>query len=370
MVRRVTVAVLAAALAGAVLAVPANSKSGPAVIAKKKAKKCKKGKKGKKRKGCNRGSPAGLSLPGQATPSKPKQPDPPPILHVTSVGVNPGTVLAGNPATGQVTLDVAAPSGGQQVDLQSNAASVSVPGSVVVAAGQQTANFQVTTTPTVVATATLTASIGASSGNAQLKVVDKPSVSSVQLERHCFTPASWSANQVNLDIPAPSDTVVSLSSDKPLSLAPTSPTVTVPTGSTSAPFSVDVFAVDAPLVTVSAAAPSTPAATATASVSSTDPATHVAGLTLNPDTVVAGQQSHGTVTLDCEAPGPSGTTVTLTADSGVGVANVVVPAGALSAGFTITTAGDLADGQYDVRASAGGDPPVHATLTINSSLPT
>jgi hypothetical protein len=369
-VRRVTVAVLAAALAGAVVAVPALSKSGPAVVAKKKAKKCKKGKKGKKRKGCNRGGPAGLSLPGQATPSKPKQPTTPPTLHMTSVGVAPSTVLAGNPTTGQVTVDVAAPSGGQQVDLQSDSSRVSVPGSVVVASGQKSASFPVTTSVGGPVTATLTGSIDTSTASAQLKVVDKPSVSSVQLQRQCFTPATWSANQVTLDIPAPSDTVVSLSSDTPLSLAPTNPTVTVPLGSTSASFSVDVFAVNAPLVTVSAAAPSTPAATATASVSSTDPATHVVGLTLNPDTVVAGNVSQGTVTLDCEAP-PGGTSVTLSADAGIGVPpNVVVPAGALSVGFTITTAGNLADGQYDVRANTASETPVHATLTINSSLPT
>ena len=39
-IRRITIAVLAAALAGAVLAVPASSNSGPAAVAKKKAKKC------------------------------------------------------------------------------------------------------------------------------------------------------------------------------------------------------------------------------------------------------------------------------------------------------------------------------------------
>ena len=38
-IRRITILVLAAALAGAVLAVPALSKSGPAAVAAKKAKK-------------------------------------------------------------------------------------------------------------------------------------------------------------------------------------------------------------------------------------------------------------------------------------------------------------------------------------------
>jgi hypothetical protein len=374
-IRRITIAVLAAFLVGAVLAVPASSKGGPQAVAAKKAKKCKK-KKGKKKKGCKKGSTSSLGLPGQATPSSPKQPDPPttpPTLHVASVGVTPGTVLAGNPTTGQVTVDVAAPSGGQRVDLQSDSGRVSVPGSVVVAPAQKTASFPVTTTLGGPATATLTASIDTSTATTQVKVVDKPSVSSVKLQRKCFTPGPWPSNRVTLDIPAPSDTVVSLSSDTPLSLAPTNPTVTVPLGSTTAFFGVDAFAVDAPLVTVSAAASLTPAATATASVSSTDPATEAEGATLNPDTVRQGEDSTGTLKLTCEAPS-GGTPVTFSSSdsSSVGVpadGTVIVPQGESSVDFTVTTAPDAGDGPYDISVTAGAQT-VHATLTLNSTLPT
>jgi hypothetical protein len=375
LIRRITIAVLAAFLVGAVIAVPASSKSDPQAVAAKK-KKCKK-KKGKKRK-CKKGSSSSLGIPGQSTPSKPTAPPPPetpPTLHVASVGVTPSTVLAGNPATGQVTLDAVAPSGGQPVDLQSSAGSVSVPASVVVAPGSKIASFPVTTTPTVVATATLTASIGPSTGNAQLKVVDKPSVSSVKLERKCFTPGTWPNNRVTLDIPAPSDTVVSLSSDTTSALAPTNPsgTVIVPSGATTAFFSLDAFAVDAPVVTVSAAAPLTPAATATALVSSTDPATQAEAATLNPDTVRQGEDSIGMLALTCEAP-PGGTPVTFSSSdpSSVGVpadGTVTVPAGDSSVTFTITTAPDAGDGQYDIAVTVGGAT-VHATLTLSSTLPT
>jgi hypothetical protein len=153
-IRRITIVFLAAALAGALLAVPALSKSGPSAVAakkaKKKCKKAKKGKKGKKRKGCKSGGSAGATgLPGQATPSKPTPPDPPttpPTLHVAVLGVSPNTVLAPDSATGQVTLDAAAPSGGQQVDLQSDTARVTLPSYVVVAPGQTDASFPVNTT--------------------------------------------------------------------------------------------------------------------------------------------------------------------------------------------------------------------------------
>ena len=51
-------------------------------------------------------------------------------------------------------------------------------------------------------------------------------------------------------------------------------------------------------------------------------------------------------------------------------ATVHVPEGQLSADSTISTDGGLADGQYDVSATVGADTPLHATITIDSSLPT
>jgi len=60
------------------------------------------------------------------------------------------------------------------------------------------------------------------------------------------------------------------------------------------------------------------------------------------------------------------------ADSAVGVpVSVVVPEGALSVDFTITTEGDLDEGQYDISATALGQTvPFTSQLTIDSSLPT
>jgi hypothetical protein len=368
MVRRITIAVLAAFLAGAVLAVPTSAKSGPHAVASKKAKKCKKKKKVKKSKGCKKSgssNSSGGGLPGQATPSKPTPPDPPttPTLHVASLGVSANPVLAGDSTTGQVTLDAAAPSAGQQVDLQSNSARVSVPASVVVPSGQDNASFPVTTSSGGPATATLTGSIGASNATTQLSVVDHASVSSVQLQRQCFTFGPFSSNSVSLDVPAPADTAVSLSSNSAALTVPSN--VMVSSGSTSAFFSVNAVS-DSPSVTVTATL-GTSHAEDTASVNS-DPTTHADDLTLSPETVIAGNGSTGTVTLDCEAPA-GGTTVTLAADSGVGVpVSVIVPEGQRSVDFPITTEGDLTDGQYDISATAGGT--VHASLTIDSSLPT
>jgi hypothetical protein len=372
-IRRITIAVLAAALAGAVLAVPASSESGPAAIAKKKAKKCKKGKKGKKkRKGCKGGSgnSSGFSLPGQATPATPTPPQPPtnpPGLTLAGITTAANPVLAGSSTTGEVSLDDVAPAGGQQVDLQSSVPSrVSVPSSVVVAPGQASASFPVNTTLGGPVTATLTGSIGASNASTQLNVVDTESVASVKLERQCFTFGVFSSNRVTLDVPARADTVVGLASSDDTSLA-VPPGVTVPAGSMSAFFTATAI-LDSPLVTVTATL-GTSQATDSAPVSATPPDPKADELSVDPDTLIAGNGSTGTVTLDCEAP-PGGTTVTLSADSGVSVpTSVVVPEGQLSVDFAITTDSGLDDGQYDVSATAGGET-VHATLTVDSSLPT
>lgn len=374
MVRRITIAVLAAFLAGAVLAVPASSKSGSQAAAAKKAKKkCKKKKKkGKKGKGCKSGSgnSSVSGLPGQATPSHPTPPDPPPTpptLHVASVGVSPNPVLAGSSTTGSVTLDAAAPSGGQTVDLMSSDASrVSVPTAVVVAAGQTSASFAVNTTSGGPLTATLTGSIGTSTANTQLSVVSTPSVTSVRLERACFTVDvdAFSSNRVTLDVPAPSDTLVSLLSSDPAALT-VPPSVTVPSGSSSAFFSINAAAASSS-VTVTATLGSSQA-TDTASVSDATPDSKASGVTLSPESIIAGDFSTATVTLDCEAP-DGGTTVQLSTSDPTNVtvpATVTVPAGALSTTFNVTTVNTTPSGEYTISATAGGDTKSD-TLTVNN----
>jgi hypothetical protein len=378
LITRITVVALVAALAGAALAMPAAATSHPQAAASKKCKK-KKGQH-KKKKGCRGSGSSQASLPGQATPPQPKQPDPPPPpppvtpdLHVSALVVSDSAVLGGNSTTGRVTVDDNAPAGGQQVDLSSSVpARVQVPASVVVASGQTSATFPVDTTSGSPVPATLTGSIDTSSAQATLNVVDRPSVASVELERQCFTPGVWPSNRVTLDIPAPADTTVSLSGGDPLSLAlPAPPTVTVPSGSTSAFFTLTALLPSAGDVTVLASAPSTPAQSDSASVTATAPDPTSASLALDPSTVIPGQSSTGTVTLDCEAtedltftlsaqPATAGNTSNVTfPPSGT----VTVPAGELSADFSIAT--DSADTDaYEISVAADGITAQSTTLTV------
>ena len=59
---------------------------------------------------------------------------PPPPLGLSTVSVNPTAVVGGNPSTGTVVLNSAAPSGGASVGLSSNNAVAVVPASVVLVA--------------------------------------------------------------------------------------------------------------------------------------------------------------------------------------------------------------------------------------------
>jgi hypothetical protein len=372
-IRRITIAVLAAFLAGAILAVPASSKTGPqAVAAKKKHKKCKKAKKGKKskkRKGCKQGGGGGassLGLPGQPTPSQPTPPDPPdtpPALNVMDLSLGAHTVFAGSSTTAEVTIDAPAPTGGQQVDLDSTDTSVSVPTSVVVAPTETTATFTVHTTQGVAATTTLTASIGGSQATADLQVVDTASLTSVQLNPHCLTVggSASTGNVVTLNVPAPEATVVTLGSNDPALTVPDS--VVVPAGQTSAAFPVTpVSAMESVSVTATLG---TFSFHDEASVrDSADPTS--ASMTLDPDHVVSGDSSQATITLDCEAS--EDTTFTLSSQAHLvgNTTNVSVPptvtvnAGERTATFPVSSGTANLD-DYKISATAG-------SLTTNATL--
>ncbi len=347
LLRRITLAALMAALVGGTLALPASSTASPVAHASK----CKKGKKksaqSAKKKKCKRGSQSGATLPGQPT-----HPSSAPGAGVSGVNLAVSPVLAGTGTTGLVTISDAAPSAGQAVTLQSSDPSrVTVPGSVVVAGGQTTANFSVGTTAGSNVNVTVTAAIGASNATAHLDVVSTPSVQSLSLARQCFTAGSYSGSRVTLDVTVPVDTVVSLSSDDPAALDVSPGSATVPAGSRTGYFGLTAGNAN-PLVTVTATLGSSHTAD-TASVNGSSTVPTVTGVTVQPSTIPVGTQSNGTVTMDCE-PGPGGALVDLSSDQ-AGVAapsqpTVLVPAGQLSAPFTVNTS---AVGNANIIATFG-----------------
>lgn len=362
--KRLIVLVLAVVLVGAPVAqAQAGADSGAsAAAAKKKGKKCKKkGKRGGKKKGKKCKKRRGASGGSQGLPGKPVNPNPPdpPVepdpLLIESLTLAENPLLAGSSGSGQVTLSAPAPAGGQPVTLGSaDITRATVPDSVHVAAGQTSASFAVSTTvgpPTSVA---LTAAIEGSVENVQLDIVDEADLDSVALDYQCFpdTGQTYNSNVVRLNVRAPSDTLVNLASSDPLSLAVPS-TVIVPQSSFTGAFSVNTL-LTTPAVTVTASYDGVDR-TDTASIrDSGSPAPVVSGLVLSPASVVVGDPSTGTVSLDCEAP-PGGIVVGLSDNHPLVTlpSTVTIPEGELSAGFTINTDVSGSAGQAVISATTG-----------------
>jgi thermitase len=172
----------------------------------------------------------------QAVSGNPTQPS------LSSLSLNPTSVVGGNSSTGTVTLTAPAPSGGFVVNLSSSNTSVAtVPSSVTVPAGATSANFTVATNPvSSVRSVTITAAAGGITRTATLTV--NPPASNVTLQSLTISPTSvWGGSTatgtVTLSGPAPAGgAVVQLRSNSSRASVPSS--ITIPAGATSARFTI------------------------------------------------------------------------------------------------------------------------------------
>jgi thermitase len=170
---------------------------------------------------------------------------------LSSLSLNPTSVVGGNSSTGTVTLTAPAPSGGFVVNLSSSNTNVAtVPSTVTVPAGATSATFTVSTRAVSSATSvTITASAGGISRTATLTVNPSPSVTlqSLTIRPTSVWGGSTATGTVTLSGPAPAGgVVVQLRSSS--SRASVSSTVTVPAGATSARFTIQTRSTWWPLV--------------------------------------------------------------------------------------------------------------------------
>jgi uncharacterized protein (TIGR03437 family) len=182
-----------------------------------------------------------------------------PTGSIASFSVSPSSVTSGQSATGTVTLASAAPTGGVAVSLSSNSSAASVPGSVIIPAGQTTATFPVSTsTVSSPTSATITAS---AANTAAATVTVNPAaapacVGSVTLSRSEVIGGNNVSGTVALKSPAPAGgQPVSLSSSSSSASVPTQ--VTVPAGQNSAGFNVTtspVLSIDNPVISATTGA--------------------------------------------------------------------------------------------------------------------
>ncbi len=272
--------------------------------------------------------------------------------YVTGLSLNPTTVIGGGTSTGTVSVYLPAPPLGYVVNLSSQyPRSVGVPASVTVPGGATTATF--TISPNVSSNnfnCDIYASDGTSGAQATL-AVKGTSIFGVTLNPSLIGGDQLAVGAVTLTEPAPiGGWVVNLSSEYPSSvIVPAS--VTVPAGQTGIGFLIipgqfsntfvcDIYASDgisgnqARLTVVGDS---------------------LAGVSVSPPSVVGGTSATGTVTLTSVAP-PGGWTVQLKTQypaTDTVPASIVVPAGSLSANFTITTKATGAAYGCDVYASDG-----------------
>jgi hypothetical protein len=166
-------------------------------------------------------------------------------VSLSSLVLNPTSVIGGNPSTGTVSLSGPAPAGGVQVLLSSNnTIAARTPASVTVAAGATSATFTVSTSA-VAATTTVTVSgaYGGVTRSASLTVQPAappaPTLTSLTLSPASVIGGTQASRAtVTLSAPAPSGGVqVALSSSNGAASVPS--TVFIPAGASSASFTVN-----------------------------------------------------------------------------------------------------------------------------------
>jgi len=264
-----------------------------------------------------------------------------PGITISSVALSPASVQGGVSTVGVVTLNAPAPFDGAIVTLtSSNTAAATVPNTVIVPAGQTSVLFTAATSVVNASTnSTLTAAYGASTQSALLTVTSAPGVtlSSLSINPATVISGQKATGTVTLSGPAPSGGIVAtlLSSDTSTASVPSS--VTVPAGATSATFGVSSVPVAANSVATITATAGVISKQATITV--TPAAVSLVSISVNPTTISGGGTSQGTVILSNPAPS-GGALVTLSSSNTSAAAvpaSVTVPAGAVSATFSVTT---------------------------------
>jgi hypothetical protein len=288
-----------------------------------------------------------------------------PVAALTAVSVDPATVLGGNPSTGTVTLDLPAPVGGAVVALSSSDPAAQVPATVTVEAGQTTATFPVTTSPVAADTqVTISALYNAVTQTTTLTVMAPPAaLTAVSVDPATVLGGNPSTGTVTLDLPAPvGGAVVALSSSDPAAQVPA--TVTIEAGQTTATFPVTTSSVAADTQVTFSATYNSVTQTATLTVT----AATISSLNLSPATLLGGNPSTGTVTLNGQAPA-GGAVVTLSSDNEAAQvpATVTVEAGQTTATFPVTTSSVAADTQVTISALYNAVTQT-ATLTVTAPV--
>ncbi len=254
----------------------------------------------------------------------------------------PATLVNGSAApnaVGTITMSGKAPTGFTVNLMSSNVNVATVPATVTIPAGTNTATFIITSVAVSSDSNTVITASTPSGGGKTAGITVKPMLQSVALSSATTIGGTAVTGTVTLNAAAPAGgTVVTLSSSNS-SVASPPATVTVAANATTATFTVVTQAVAANTnVTISGTLNG-----ATRSATLTNQTATATTLVLNSATINAGETSTATVTLTGPAPS-GGTSITITVVNSAGNSasapqTVTIPAGSTSATFTVSTTG-------------------------------
>ena len=268
---------------------------------------------------------------------------------LSAISLSPNTVIGGSSSTGTVTLGGPAGGSGVTVSLSSDNANATVPATVTIPAGASSATFTTATSPvTNTVTATITATAGGLTQTATL-TIQTPLLQSVSVAPSSVIAGTSATGTITLSRAAPNGgVIVSLSSSSSSASVPGS--VSIAAGASTGTFSVTSFGVASATTVTFTATFSGTSKTASLTV---QPA-GLSSLSIAPTTVGGGSSATGTVKLNGVAPS-AGLAVSLTSNSGSAVvpATALVPAGATSATFTVSTKAVSSATTATISASAG-----------------
>ncbi len=283
---------------------------------------------------------------------------------LSSLTLNPTSVIGGTSSTATITLTGVAPIGGTVVTLSSsNTAAVAVPASVTVSGDLKTRVFAVTTFLAAAnQSVTITASYGGVNQQATL-TVNATSLSSLALSPTIVLGGTASTGTVALTEAAPVAGVVVTLSSSNTAAATVPASVTVGAGATTKTFTVSTLSVAATQsVTITA---SYEGVNQGAGLTVSTPT--LSSVTLSPTSVNGGTSSTGTVTLTGVAPA-AGVVVALSSSdtaAATAPASVTVSGGWKTKVFGVTTSAVAATQSATITASSGGINQ-QATLTVNA----
>ncbi len=254
--------------------------------------------------------------------------------EITTLTLNPSSILSGASSTGTVNIAYPAPVGGWLINLSAGNSHVKVPASVTIPSGSTSATFTITTTqPTASFSSLITGTDSVRSTSATLQVY-ADYVTAISLNPSSISGGTSSTGTVTILEAAPAGGfVVNLACEYPQSVTVPA-AVTVPAGATTGTFTITAGQFSNNFTCDIYASNGTAGKQARLSVGGDT----ISKFALSPSSIGCNQTSTGTVTLTSAAPA-TGWTVNISDQypSSVSVpASITIPAGATSGSFTIT----------------------------------